>query len=73
MTELVLCLLITKYKLEANNTFTDCTLCPDSVSCNDVTGCEACQGSYQPECKQSRLLINFKYFLINVITKLLGT
>ncbi|KAK2138760.1 hypothetical protein LSH36_2452g00001, partial [Paralvinella palmiformis] len=30
----------------------DCTLCLDSVICNDVTGCEACQGSYQPECKQ---------------------
>ncbi|KAK2138332.1 hypothetical protein LSH36_3284g00011, partial [Paralvinella palmiformis] len=37
---------------EVNNKFTDCTLCPDSVSCNDVTGCEACLGSYQPECKQ---------------------
>ncbi|KAK2139295.1 hypothetical protein LSH36_1879g00026, partial [Paralvinella palmiformis] len=30
----------------------DCTQCPVGVNCNDVTGCVACQGSYQPDCKQ---------------------
>ena len=39
------------------NNIPDCTQCPVGVNCNDVTGCVACQGSYQPDCKQSKLLI----------------
>ena len=39
------------------NIIPDCTQCPVGVNCNDVTGCVSCQGSYQPDCKQSKLLI----------------
>ncbi|KAK2153787.1 hypothetical protein LSH36_286g02015, partial [Paralvinella palmiformis] len=29
----------------------DCSNCPSDVTCYDVTGCQKCVGSYQPECK----------------------
>ena len=34
---------------------TDCTDCPAGVTCNDVTGCTGCSGSYPPDCKTSNV------------------
>ncbi|KAK2144289.1 hypothetical protein LSH36_771g00037 [Paralvinella palmiformis] len=45
--------------------YIDCTQCPTGISCNDVTGCKACHGSYQPDCKQE--LPNHHKELINLI------
>ncbi|KAK2138429.1 hypothetical protein LSH36_3056g00018, partial [Paralvinella palmiformis] len=32
--------------------YIDCSHCPVGVTCNDVTGCTQCHGSYPPDCKQ---------------------
>ena len=45
------------YSNKQKNNIPDCTQCPVGVNYNDITGCVTCQGSYQPDCKQSKLLI----------------
>ncbi|KAK2139324.1 hypothetical protein LSH36_1864g00003 [Paralvinella palmiformis] len=37
--------------------YIDCTQCSVGVNCNDITGCDLCHGSYQPDCKQNPLLL----------------
>ncbi|KAK2138920.1 hypothetical protein LSH36_2234g00009 [Paralvinella palmiformis] len=39
--------------------YIDCSHCPVGVTCNDVTGCTQCHGSYPPDCKQSNI-----YYLV---------
>ncbi|KAK2157477.1 hypothetical protein LSH36_190g00069 [Paralvinella palmiformis] len=43
--------------------YIDCSHCPVGVTCNDVTGCTQCHGSYPPDCKQSNI-----YYLMIIIS-----